>query len=234
MNFLEDFCKAVSALPFGEHFALIGMLVTLTIVLATFVLFALVKRFRRFDKSIALCITLALISLTTLKVFCDYACGMPINKFSLALALAILPVIFVLAALLFTLKATNNSLYNSEKRLIDELLSKTVPCESLLNQVDFSQNPFKRVEYLKGQKGFYEHSFSDFNLNPSHVEKYINELLTKGLNNEDYQEVNQIYNSLQKYKLKNLSNFERNDFSTKLQTLIKLTAKYDNSNFDVS
>ena len=179
------------------------------------------------------CVTLALISLTTAKIFCDFICGKTPNLFGLAAALLILPIIFILCSILLTLNPNTTTLYNGEKRLIRKLLKEEEPYESLLDNDYFSDNPFKRIEYLPTQKGFSEQGFSDFNLNPSHVEKYVSNLLKKDLSLEDKQQANEIYNTLQKYKLKNLSDFERDDFSTNLQKLLKLTAKYDKSNFDL-
>ena len=188
--------------------------------LATLILLTAIKQLRKVNRLTFVCITLALISLAITKTFCDFICGKTPNVFGLAVALAILPVIFVLCVIPLTLKPDKLPLYSGEKRLIRELLKDNEPYESLLNDNCFSDNPFKRIEYLATQKGFNEQGFSDFNINPSHVERCVNDLLKKDLSLEDRQQANEIYNAFLKYKLKNLSDFERDDFSTNLQKLI--------------
>ena len=166
-------------------------------------------------------------------MFCDFITGVAPNLYSIGAGVATLPFTLVGCILIFVIKRSINTLNNSEKQLIDSLLREDKPNKSLLSHGYFSENPYKRIERLNTQKGFLEPTFSDFNINPSYVENRASELLKKDLSLEDKLTAEQIFNSVQKYKLKNLSNFERDEFSTNLQKLIKLTAKYDKANFDL-
>ena len=233
MSLFEEFCFIVATVNLGEFYPpIFATLITLLVWSFNLLLLAF-KPMRKFSKPLALTITLFLISLVILKAFCDLIVGKRVNEFSIGFSLCLLPLAFLGLAISFAFKPTKNTLSNSEKQLIDRFLCSGSPEDSLLSPNVFSSNPFKRIENLATQKGFEYNAFSDFNLNPSYVESCVNELLKKDLNAKDRLAVTQISNAVKKYKLKNLSDFERDDFSTNLQMLIKLTAKYDNANSDL-
>lgn len=233
MSFFKDFCMLIAKVPLGKNYALIcTALVALLLCLLTAICIIL-KTKKRMLKLVALSVSACTFSLLLFKITCDFLFGVSINVYSTSFSIVILPVIIAECIVIFNLKENKSLLSNSEKQLIDRLLSQNEVEESLLNEIGFSRNPFRRAEYLETEKGFNPPGFYDFNLNPACVKGYVDSLLTKELSNEDRQEVTEIENALEKYKLKKLSDFERDDFSTKLQRLLKLTAKYDRANFDV-
>ncbi len=233
MSIFEDFCMAVASIELGEIYPFVfGIIITLLVWSFNLLLFAIAP-LRKIDKILTLNITLFCISAVASKVFCDIITNKSISEFCIVSSICLLPVIFLGLAISFAFKPSKSELNNHEKQLIDRLLNEDTPAESILNDATLSANPFRRIESLEVKKGFLSESFSDFNLNPSYVESCVCSLLEKDLSLEDRLTANQISKAVQKYKLKNLSNFERDDFSTNLQKLVKLTAKYDNADFDL-
>ena len=233
MSFFEEFCFIVASVNLGEFYLPIAATLIALLVWSFNILLLAFRPMRKFSKPLALTITLFLISLATLKAFCDLIVGKTLNEFSVGFSLCLLPLTLLGLCVSFAFKPIKSTLSNSEKQLIDRFLCETTPEDSILSADFFSANPFKRIENLATQKGFEDNAFNDFNLNPSYVEGCVNDLLKKDLSAKDRLAITQISNAVQKYKLKNLSDFERDDFSTNLQTLIKLTAKYDKANYDL-
>ena len=54
----------------------------------------------------------------------------------------------------------------------------------------------------------------------------------KPLNLDEEEFLRELELDLEKFSLKDLSNFDRFNFSAKLSRLVKIMAKYDNANFD--
>ena len=232
MRFLDDFCLTVANIPLGEYYPLI-FTISLTVSVWSFaVLLITVRAVRKVNAYWVLTASLTILASVACKIFCDCIKHSPPNVFCVGASLALLPLTILGCAFCHVFSQTRKTLLSSEKRLIDRLLKEEEPEKSILNSDSFSKAPFKRVEYLNTQKGFSSQGFSDFNLNPSYVEKCILSLSEKELCPKDKFELEKISDALQKYKLKNLSDFERDDFSTNLQKLLKLTAKYDTANFD--
>ena len=182
--------------------------------------------------SVAICF-ISLYILLAVKIYCDFLLDTPPNLDVMPFSLILLCISVIEYGVILYLQPTKRELLPSEKRLIDQLLNEYDVLEDSALRDNFSQNPFRRIEYLSTQKGLDEKSFNDFNLNPSFVQNYVDKLLDKRLSSEDNEELTDIAKALEKYKLRNLSDFERNDFSTKLQRLLKLTAKYDTEDFDI-
>lgn len=233
MTFLENFCRWVALVRLGNYYPIYFFLATLGVSLIFLCLLIFFKQLGKLSKCIIIFLLPTAISVCSIKIICDYIYGNPPNVFAVAFAISILPVLFVILNVAILIKPKEKAIYNSEKQLIQRLLADEEPNDSLLTKEVFSNNPFKRIEYLTTQKGFFEYGFNDFSLNPSYIEKCINDLLNKPLTFDDKMEVEHVLDTVQKYKLKNLSNYERDVLSTNLQKLIKLTAKYDKANNDL-
>ena len=156
----------------------------------------------------------------------------PPNIIVSPLCLTLLSISLIEYIICLILKYDKNEVSSYEKRLIDRFLTSDDAFEESLLNDTFSKNPFRRVEILSTQKGFTNQENCDFNINPSFIKSYLNKLLDKPLSDNDLKDVQEINTALEKYYYKNLSDYERDDFSTKLQKLLKLTAKYDTIDFD--
>lgn len=232
MRFLEELCFIVAGVNLGKFYPLIIVAAITFLVWGFNFLLLAFKPLRRINKSLLLITSLFCLSFLTGKIFCDVFANNPLDKFCVCTSVLLLPLIFLGLGVSFIFTPQKDTLNSSEKQLIDRLLSEEPLQKSLLADNAFSSNPFKRIERLSTTKGFDDPSFSDFNLNPSYVEGYARKLLEKDLSAEDRLIATKIFNAVQKYKLKNLSDYERDEFSTQLQKLIKLTAKYDKANID--
>lgn len=233
MNIFSLFNNLILSLQLGR-FYLFYFSLALSVLNACFLLILVIaKNLRSINKSLLGFLELGLVFLALAKATCDGLNGRYIDLNSLPLSLFILFLSNVEYCVILVLKERQSELSLADKRLIDELLNQNEDLGDSVLQSALSQNPFRRIEYLATQKGLEKNERSDFNLNPSCIKSYIENLLKKPLNEADKIEVLEINKALEKYRLKNLSNFERDDFSTKLQRLLKLTAKYDTANFDL-
>ncbi len=232
MQIIDSLNSFIANIPLGSYYHLYFSVGLFIVNAASAILAVFFTAVRRINKTVWGITQVCALLLVYAKAYCDAALKAPPNEKLVPFCILLTTASAAFYCAFTMLKSSKLKVTQAEKRLIDRLLCEEEDFEDSAIKDCFSQNPFRRVEVLQTQKGFDQEPSFDFNINPSYIKLYLCNLLKKPLNVVDKREVEEIKSSFESYSLKKLSNFERDDFSTKLQRLLKLTAKYDTANSD--
>lgn len=231
MEICYDIFKFIASVNLGANYPVaLTLFTSATALLATFTA-VFYKPLRNLDKTKILSALMALYFLCAAKMFCDYIFGFPISGSVITATLTLAAATLAEFCIFCSLKNRRKYKNKANNQLIGlDLPPNTNDTDSTFN--DISQfNPFKRAEFLQTEKPFNE-SVLDFEINYSYLLKWVDELLLEKLDYDDEEFLKDFRNEIFKYALKKPSNFEINDFSAKLNVLVKLAAKYDKAEFD--
>lgn len=138
-------------------------------------------------------------------------------------AIALAAVSFFLAAALTLQNSFCKLREKSRNKLVGNYRSDN-PSPSIIPQV-FSDNPFRRAEYLPTAKLW--GAENDFGLNYGEILSYCEKIKKKSPDVFETDELDKIELDVKKYSARAVNDCERKNFSDKLGYLVKLIAKYN-------
>ena len=231
MEFFDFFVTAVSSIYLGRYMIFIPLTVFILLSIYIFVA-SFIKGFRQIPKCGLFGGVISIYLLVAFKCCCDFSCDKYFPLLDLAFGLFFTFLTFAeLTAVAFIFD--NQTDFYADKRLIEELLTENESKISKFFTCSDNENPFKRIDYIPTRKGFdFVSEENDFSINFSYLKGCVDELFEKPLNLDEEEFLRELELDLEKFSLKDLSNFDRFNFSAKLSRLVKIMAKYDNANFD--
>ena len=231
MEFFEFFASLVSCVYLGRYMIFIPLSIFILLSIYFFTA-SLLKRLRQVSKVGIFSGIISIYFLIAFKYYCDFSYGKIIHLSDVAFGLFFAFLTFSeLTAIAVVFDCQTD--FCADKRLIDRLLTENESKISKYFTSSDSENPFKRIDYLPTRKGFdFTGEENDFSINFSYLRGCVNELFEKPLASDEEEFLHDLEMDLEKFSLKDLSNYDRFNFSTKLSRLVKIMAKYDNANFD--
>lgn len=230
----ERIIKITADADFG---VLYPSLISIAVVVSYFILYVVgwfFNRVKRLDKTPFLGISLAVYSITLVKVTSDLLYKKVTDDFILSCfgGLAFVAISFGLYALLVVQYNTKIKLNHKEKRLIDRLSSfSDEPEESGIIKNAFSFNDKKLVEFLPVFKRDLGEESKEYSLNYGEVLLYIENARRYELRGDENALLDGLERDIKKYSVSGITCSERIDFSDRLMKLVKIISKYSPDGF---
>lgn len=230
----ERIIKIIADADFG---VLYPSLISIAVVVSYFILYVVgwfFNRVKRLDKTPFLAVSLALYSITLVKVTSDLLYRQVTDDFILSCfgGLVFVAISFGLYALLVVQYNTKIKLNRKEKRLIDRLSSfSDEPEESGIIKNAFGFNDKKSVEFLPVFKRDLGEGSKEYSLNYGEVLSYIENARRYELRGDENALLDGLERDIKKYSVSGITCPERIDFSDRLMKLVKIISKYSPDGF---
>ena len=218
---INDFLKLVYEIPLGVNYPAVFSFSVL-VCLAVLTVLSLTVNAIRFNKGFVLALVLALYFLCAFKIACDIYFKKPIklDRLILALLFCALSLFHFIPLMLIKPRSSPKKAVNN--RLIDKLSHEN--CYNRGSEI-FSSNPFRRVEFLNTARLGDVDEAPEFGINFSGVLTQTDRLKQKHLSEKDRCLIADIELQVEKFSREKMSDVEREQFSSNLNRLIKLSAK---------
>lgn len=231
MDILIKLFNLIASVNVGDFYPLQLTLFTSGTTFVGIIVAYFYKPFRNVDKTKLLSAIFALYLLCAVKITCDYFFGLPLDG---EIVIASLCFAFVTLVEFYTfccLKNRRKHKKMTDNQLIDGYYGNIKDNFNAVRQLSSPQNPFKRAEFLPTFKQAEDES-AEVEINYSYLLKWVNKIYEYPLDLDETNLLKDFEFDVKKYSLKKPSNYEINDFSTKLNKIIKIASKYDGVKFD--
>lgn len=224
-NLIKFISKILSAFNMPANLIVIAPIITSATMLVIFIIGIFSKKIRRINKSALLTSALAQYSIIFSKAVYDAINAYsPMDEIEKIIAGSVFVSISFLISTALTIQSLSTNMNKSQN--IDLNYLDDLPEKSNIPQA-FAQNPFRRAEKLETYKMFWNDNGDLFEPNYSEILSYVEKIRKKHPDRTDEDELDKIELDIDRYHGREITDYERKNFSSKLSVLIKLLSKYE-------